>query len=379
MPTSLPPLTEPGAELTPAQQLRYSRHLLLPAVGDLGQRRLLASRVLVVGAGGLGSPILLYLAAAGVGTIGIIDPDLVEVSNLHRQILHGSADVGRPKTTSAAESVGAVNPDVTVVEHQERLTAANAERICAGYDLVLDGTDNFPTRYLVNDVCALLGLPLVWGSILGFEGQASVFWAAHGPQYRDVFPTPPPPGSVPSCATGGVLGVLCGVIGSIMATEAVKLICGAGDTLLGRILFYDALALTFRTISVRPDPDALPITGLVDYEAFCGVLPPAGLVGATELASLVADGTPVLLVDVREPWEHARGAIEGSVLIPLDGITSAGALELIGGHPEVILYCASGARSARAVDELRAAGLTGVRQLDGGILAWQELAARGGR
>jgi len=381
---ALPPLVEPGPDLTPAQQLRYSRHTLLPGIGSIGQRRLGNARVLVVGAGGLGSPILLYLAAAGVGTIGIIDPDLVETSNLHRQILHGTDDVGRAKTTSAAESVAAVNPYVRVVQHHELLTAGNADRICADYDLVLDGTDNFPTRYLVNDICVLQGKPLVWGSILGFEGQASVFWARHGPHYRDVFPVPPPAGSVPSCATGGVLGVLCGVIGSVMATEAVKLICGVGAPLLGRILFYDALAMSFRTITVRRDPLGARVTELIDYESFCGQEPvterdsdgPGNEVSAEDLAAQIAGTEPPLVIDVREPAEHADFAIPGSVLIPLGEITSDAALTRIRAGQDVVLYCRSGARSDRAAADLARAGVSGVRQLRGGILAWWELSDR---
>jgi adenylyltransferase/sulfurtransferase len=269
-----PPLVEPGPQLSPEQVRRYSRHLLLPDVGVLGQRRLRAARVLVVGAGGLGSPALLYLAAAGVGRIGIVDDDVVEVSNLQRQVVHGQADLGRPKVESARDRVLEVNPEVDVVAHRLRLDSSNALELMSGYDLVLDGTDNFATRYLVNDACAILGLPYVWGSIFRFDGQVSVFWAAHGPTYRDLHPDPPPPGSVPSCAEGGVLGVLCGAVGSVMATEAVKLITGAGEPLVGRVLVYDALDMSWRTVTVRRNPAVAPITELVDYVAFCGV-PPA--------------------------------------------------------------------------------------------------------
>lgn len=362
---------EPGPDLTAEQLQRYARHLNLSGIGSTGQRRLLAARVLVVGAGGLGSPVLLYLAAAGVGTIGIVDPDLVDESNLQRQVIHGTSDVGRAKADSAAESIAAINPDVTVVRHRELLDPGNALPICRDYDLVVDGTDNFPTRYLVNDACELLGLPLVWGSILGFEGQASVFWSGRGPTYRDVFPTPPPPGSVPSCADGGVFGAMCGVIGSTMATEAIKLICGTGGGLLGRILVYDALTASFRTVAVRPDPTRPKVTELIDYPAFCG-LRPAGSssIGPTELAGLLAGADPVLLIDVREPAEFLVGALPGSVNIPLDQITSATSLDLIEGADRVVLYCRSGARSAQAVGRLAEAGAGSPVDLDGGYLGW---------
>ena len=274
--TPLPPLVEPADGLSAAEVERYSRHVILPDVGMLGQRRLKNAKVLVVGAGGLGSPALLYLAAAGVGTLGIVDPDVVDESNLQRQVIHGRSDVGRSKARSAQESIAELNPFVTVHRHEVALTAANALEIFAGYDLVLDGTDNFATRYLVNDAAALLGLPYVWGSIFRFEGQASVFWDAapdgRGLSYRDLYPDPPPPGSVPSCAEGGVLGVLCASIGAIMGTEAVKLVLGIGEPLLGRLMVYDALAMTYRTVRVRRDPDVARVTELVDYEQLCGVL-----------------------------------------------------------------------------------------------------------
>src|SRR3954451_21529069 len=270
---SLPPLVEPAGSLTPEEVQRYSRHLIIPEVGMAGQLRLKNARVLVIGAGGLGSPALLYLAAAGVGTLGIVDDDVVEASNLQRQVIHGVSDVGRMKAESARSSIRELNPGVDVVLHQVRLDASNALEIFAGYDLILDGTDNFATRYLVNDAAALLGKPYVWGSILRFDGQVSVFWDAHGPNYRDLYPQAPPPGSVPSCAEGGVLGVLCAQIGSVMANEAVKLITGIGQTLLGRVLIFNALQMSWRELKVRKDPDAEPITRLVDYEAFCGVAP----------------------------------------------------------------------------------------------------------
>src|SRR3954447_2565921 len=305
---SLPPLVEPGPPLDRTEVERYARHLILPDVGPIGQRRLANAKVLVGGAGGLGTPALLYLAAAGVGTIGVVDADVVEVSNLQRQIAHTDADVGRPKVDSARDRIVATNPHVRVRTHTVRLTAENAVEIVAGYDLVLDGADNFPTRYLVDDTCALLGKPDVWGSILGFDGQAGVFWAPHGPTYRELFPVPPAPGTVADCATGGVLGALCATVGSVMATEAVKLVCGIGDPLVGRLLVIDALGATWRTVPVRPDPRRRPVTELADYEAFCGV-PAATGVGAAEeveakvLADLLAarGGTGPLLVDLRAP------------------------------------------------------------------------------
>ena len=268
--SSLPPLVEPAESLTKAEVERYSRHLIIPDVGMIGQKRLKNAKVLVVGAGGLGSPALLYLAAAGVGTLGILDFDVVDESNLQRQVIHGQSDVGKSKAVSAAESVAEINPYVKVILHTDRLDSDNALEIFAAYDLILDGTDNFATRYLVNDACVLLGKPYVWGSIFRFEGQVSLFWAEYGPQYRDLYPEPPPPGMVPSCAEGGVLGVLCASIGSIMVTEAIKLITGIGETLLGRLMVYDALEMTYRTVKIRRDPAGEPITGLIDYDAFCG-------------------------------------------------------------------------------------------------------------
>jgi sulfur-carrier protein adenylyltransferase/sulfurtransferase len=268
----LPPLVEPAAELSKAEVARYSRHLIIPDVGVDGQKRLKNAKVLVVGAGGLGSPALLYLAAAGVGTLGVIDFDVVDESNLQRQVIHGQSDIGRPKGESARDSVREINPFVEVNLHQVRLDSSNVLDIFRDYDLILDGTDNFATRYLVNDACVLLGKPYVWGSIFRFEGQVSVFWAEYGPQYRDLYPEPPPPGMVPSCAEGGVLGVLCASIGSIMVTEGIKLITGIGEPLLGRLMVYDALEMTYRTIRVRRDPTAKPVEELIDYEAFCGVV-----------------------------------------------------------------------------------------------------------
>jgi len=286
-PVTLPPLVEPAESLSKAEVERYSRHLIIPDVGMTGQKRMKNAKVLVVGAGGLGSPALLYLAAAGVGTLGILDFDTVDESNLQRQVIHGQSDIGKSKALSAKESIAEINPYVTVSLHTERLDSGNALEIFEPYDLILDGTDNFATRYLVNDACVLLGKPYVWGSIYRFEGQASVFWAEptggtqDGVQYRDLYPEPPPPGMVPSCAEGGVLGVLCASIGSIMVTEAIKLITGIGETLLGRLMVYDALEMTYRTVRIRKDPAGEPITGLIDYEAFCGSISDEAAVAAS--------------------------------------------------------------------------------------------------
>jgi molybdopterin/thiamine biosynthesis adenylyltransferase/rhodanese-related sulfurtransferase len=398
---SSPPLAALGPELTTAEVERYARHLLLPEIGVEGQRRLKAARVLVVGAGGLGSPALLYLAAAGVGTIGVVDDDVVDASNLQRQVIHGTSDVGRPKTASAADAVAALNPLVTVVPHQTRLDSGNALEIIGDYDLVLDGADNFPTRYLVNDACALLGKPHVWGSIFRFDGQVSVWWAGHGPCYRCVFPHPPPPEVVPSCATGGVLGVLCAAIGSVQVSEAVKLLVGQGDPLVGRLLLHDALRQSWDTLVVRPDPmcpvsgDRPTITELIDYEDFCGMpgaheggeaqvgaatgrdgagRPAVGVVSATELAGRLArrdaGEEEFLLVDVREPNERDIVAIPGADLIPLGEFQSGAALEKVPSGKPVVVMCKSGVRSARAAQLLVQAGRRDVDNLDGGVLAW---------
>ena len=287
----LPPLVAPAEDLTIAEVRRYSRHLIIPDVGKTGQRRLKNARVLCVGAGGLGSPALLYLAAAGVGTLGIIDFDVVDESNLQRQIIHGQSDLGRPKAVSAMESIREINPLVNVILHEERLDSDNAMQIFEPYDLIVDGTDNFATRYLVNDACVLLGKPYVWGSIYRFDGQASVFWAEHGPCYRCLYPEPPPPGMVPSCAEGGVLGVLCGAIGSIQVTEAIKVITGIGEPLVGRLMIYDALEMSYRTVRVRKDPECPvcgknpSITELIDYEEFCGTV--------SEEAAEAAEGSTI--------------------------------------------------------------------------------------
>jgi adenylyltransferase/sulfurtransferase len=373
----LPPLVAPAAELTREEVARYSRHLIIPDVGMDGQKRLKNAKVLVVGAGGLGSPALMYLAAAGVGTLGIVEFDVVDESNLQRQIIHRQADLGRPKAESAREAVAEINPFVKVNLHQVRLEADNVLDVFAGYDLILDGTDNFATRYLVNDAAVLLGKPYVWGSIYRFEGQASVFWAEYGPQYRELYPEPPPPGMVPSCAEGGVLGVLCGSIGSIMVTEAIKLITGIGETLLGRLMVYDALEMTYRTIRIRKDPNAEPINELIDYDAFCGVVSDAAQQAASghtitpsELKEKFDRGDDFLLVDVREPHEYEIVKIEGSVLIPKDRILSGEALAELPQDKPIVLHCKSGARSAEALAALHRAGFNDAVHVGGGVLAW---------
>ncbi|HYN73902.1 MAG TPA: adenylyltransferase/sulfurtransferase MoeZ [Nakamurella sp.] len=380
---TLPPLVEPAESLTKAEVERYSRHLIIPDVGMTGQKRLKNAKVLVVGAGGLGSPALLYLAAAGVGTLGILDFDTVDESNLQRQVIHGQSDVGKPKALSAAESIAEVNPYVTVNLHTERLDSGNALEVFAPYDLILDGTDNFATRYLVNDACVLLGKPYVWGSIYRFEGQASVFWAEptggghEGVQYRDLYPEAPPPGMVPSCAEGGVLGVLCASIGSIMVTEAIKLITGIGETLLGRLMVYDALEMTFRTVRIRKDPAGEPITGLIDYEAFCGTLSDDAAaaasnhtISARDLKAKMDAGEDFLLVDVREQNEYEIVSIPGSVLIPKGDIISGEALASLPQNRPLVLHCKSGARSAEALAVLHKAGFADAVHVGGGVLAW---------
>jgi len=373
-PQVLPPLVEPGPPLSPSDVERYSRHLLIPEVGAVGQRRLRRAKVLVLGAGGLGSPALLYLAAAGVGTIGIVDSDAVERSNLQRQVVHTEQSIGMPKTQSAAEAVARVNPDVHVVRHDVRLSRETVREVFAGYDLVLDGTDNFATRYLVNDACALMHLPYIWGSIFRFEGQISVFWADHGPNYRDLYPVPPPAGSVPSCAEGGVLGVLCASVGSVMATEAVKLICGIGRPLLGRLMIYNALEMSYRTVDVSVDPAAPPITELIDYDEFCGARPIVAddpdAMTAVQLKAHLDAGDDLLLVDVREPGEHELVSIGGDVLIPQRRILSGDALGELPLDRDIVLYCHSGMRSAACLAALRAAGFSRSRHLRGGISAW---------
>ena len=380
---SLPPLVEPAAELSVDEVKRYSRHLIIPEIGMTGQKRLKNARVLVVGAGGLGSPALLYLAAAGVGTLGVIDFDVVEESNLQRQIIHGQSDIGRPKAESAAASVAEVNPFVTVVLHEVHLDSDNAMEIFSQYDLIVDGTDNFATRYLVNDACVLLGKPYVWGSIYRFDGQASVFWAEYGPCYRCLYPEPPPPGMVPSCAEGGVLGVLCASIGSIQVNEAIKLITGVGDSLAGRLMIYDALEMSYRTVRVQKDPEC-PICGknptiteLIDYEAFCGTVSQeaqdaatGSTITAAELKAMQDAGEDIFLVDVREPNEYEIVSIPGSVLIPKDQFLNGSALERLPQDRRIVLHCKSGARSAECLSVVKNAGFADAVHVGGGVLSW---------
>ncbi|GAA1782994.1 adenylyltransferase/sulfurtransferase MoeZ [Pseudarthrobacter sulfonivorans] len=376
---SLKPLVEPAGDLTPAEVERYSRHLIIPEIGAVGQRRLKNAKVLVIGAGGLGSPALLYLAAAGVGTLGIIDDDAVDLSNLQRQVIHGVADVGRPKIESARDAVAALNPLVDVRLHNVRLDASNALDLFADYDLILDGADNFATRYLVNDAAAILGKPYVWGSIFRFDGQVSVFWEKHGPTYRDLYPEAPPAGSVPSCGEGGVFGMLCAAVGSLMVTEAVKLITGVGRSLLGRVALFDALGGSWREIRVSKDPAAEPITELTDYEAFCGITPAVSAdtehtVTAAQLATMLASRKAGLkdfeLVDVRETGEHDIVSIDGSVLIPQGRILAGEAWAELPQDKDIVFHCKAGTRSANVLEAARKAGYQRVSHLDGGILAW---------
>lgn len=373
------PLVDPAADLSPEEVERYSRHLIIPEIGAIGQRRLKNAKVLVIGAGGLGSPALLYLAAAGIGTLGIVDDDDVDLSNLQRQIIHGVADVGRPKIESARDAIAALNPLVDVRRHNVRLDASNALELFAGYDLILDGADNFATRYLVNDAAAILGKPYIWGSIFRFDGQVSVFWEQFGPTYRDLYPEAPPPGSVPSCGEGGVFGMLCAAVGALMVTEAVKLITGVGRSLLGRLALYDALGGTWREIKVTRDPAAARITELTDYEAFCGITPTADAgtehtVTATQLATMLASRKAGLkdfrLVDVREQGEYEIVRIEGSELIPQGRILAGEAWQELPQEAEIVFHCKAGTRSAAVLSAARAAGYERVSHLEGGILAW---------
>ena len=380
---SLPPLVSPADDLTVDEVRRYSRHLIIPDVGKTGQRRLKNAKVLVVGAGGLGSPALLYLAAAGVGTLGVIDFDVVDESNLQRQIIHGQSDIGRPKAVSAMESIREVNPLVNVVLHEERLDSDNAMQIFEPYDLIVNGTDNFATRYLVNDACVLLGKPYVWGSIYRFDGQASVFWAEHGPCYRCLYPEPPPPGMVPSCAEGGVLGVLCASIGSIQVNEAIKLIVGIGEPLVGRLMIYDALDMTYRQVKVRKDPECPvcgknpTITELIDYEEFCGTVSEdaqkaaaGSTITATELKDMLDRDENIFLIDVREPNEYEIVSIPGATLIPKGEFLSGAALEQMPQDKRIVLHCKSGQRSAEVLAVVKDAGFSDAVHVGGGVLAW---------
>jgi adenylyltransferase/sulfurtransferase len=381
--STLPPLVEPAADLTVDEVRRYSRHLIIPEVGMTGQKRLKNAKVLCVGAGGLGSPALLYLAAAGVGTLGVIDFDVVDESNLQRQIIHGQSDIGKLKAESARESINEVNPYVNVQVHTEALTNDNVMELFSGYDLIVDGTDNFATRYMVNDACVLLGKPYVWGSIFRFDGQASVFWAEYGPCYRCLYPDPPPPGMVPSCAEGGVLGVLCASIGSIQVTEAIKLITGIGDSLAGRLMIYDALEMSYRTVRVRKDPECAicgknpTITSLIDYDAFCGTVSAdaaeaasGSTITATDLKNMLDRGDNIFLVDVREPNEYEIVSIPGATLIPKDQFLTGAALEKLPQDKRIVLHCKSGVRSAEALAVVKNAGFADAVHVGGGVIAW---------
>ncbi len=380
---SLPPLVEPAESLSIDEVRRYSRHLIIPDVAMDGQKRLKNAKVLCIGAGGLGSPALMYLAAAGVGTLGIVEFDEVDESNLQRQIIHGQSDVGRSKAESAADSVREINPLITVNVHELRLDSSNVLDLFAQYDLIVDGTDNFATRYLVNDACVLLGKPYVWGSIYRFDGQASVFWAEHGPCYRCLYPEPPPPGMVPSCAEGGVLGVLCASIGAIQVNEAIKLITGIGEPLLGSLMVYDALEMNYRKIKVRKDPNCAvcgehpTVTELIDYEAFCGVVSEeaqqaaaGSTITAKELKELLDSDKPTYLVDVREPAEWEIVKIPGATLIPKDEILRGDALAALPQDKQIIMYCKTGVRSAETLAAVKNAGFSDAVHVQGGVTAW---------
>ena len=383
----MPTITESTAlpELSTDDLSRYSRHLILPEVGMEGQRRLKAARVLCVGTGGLGSPLALYLTAAGIGTLGLVDFDVVDSSNLQRQIIHSTKDIGRKKIDSAEEKLSALNPAINIVKHETMLSSANALEIMKDYDIVADGTDNFPTRYLVNDACVLLGIPNVYGSIFRFEGQASVFATKAGPCYRCLYPEPPPPGLVPSCAEGGVLGILPGLVGVIQATEVIKLILGKGDSLVGRLLLVDALNMRFRELKLRKNPECPvcgtkpTVTALIDYEHFCGIVPETpqeknlknGIPQITvkELKARRDAGEDVFLLDVREPYEFQIAQIGGK-LIPQNDVPQR--LTEIPRDREVVVHCRSGARSQRIAEFLKQSGYTQVVNLAGGILAWSD-------
>lgn len=384
---SLPPLVEPAAELTVEEVRRYSRHIIIPDVGMVGQKRLKNAKVLCVGAGGLGSPTLMYLAAAGVGTLGIVEFDTVDESNLQRQIIHGQSDIGRSKAQSASDSVREINPLVNINIHETRLDNSNVMELFNQYDLIVDGTDNFATRYMVNDACVLLNKPYIWGSIYRFDGQASVFWSEYGPCYRCLYPEPPPPGMVPSCAEGGVLGVLCASIGSIQVNEAIKVLTGIGEPLVGSLMVYDALEMTYRKIKVRKDPncaicsDHPTVTGLIDYEYFCGSVSEEAkdaIVDSTISVRQLEDmlkardrgETDFLLVDVREPNEFDIVRIPGSVLIPKNEFLMGNALEGMPQDKPIVLHCKVGGRSAEVLAVVKGAGFSDAVHVGGGVLAW---------
>ena len=377
-------MVTPGPALTVDEVRRYSRHLIIPDVAMAGQQRLMNAKVLCVGAGGLGSPALMYLAAAGIGTLGIVEFDTVDESNLQRQIIHGQSDIGKSKAQSAKEKISEINPYVNVITHEVRLDVSNVKEIFAQYDIIVDGTDNFATRYLVNDACVLLKKPYVWGSIYRFDGQASVFWAEYGPCYRCLYPEPPPPGMVPSCAEGGVLGVLCATIGSIQTTEAIKVITGVGEPMVGSLMVYDALEMSFRKVKIRKDPKC-PLCGdnptqtelLPDYEAFCGTLSDAAevavkdsTISVSELKSKIDSKEDFYLIDVREPSEFEIVRIPGSHLIPKQGFLDGTVLAGLPQDKPIILHCKSGVRSAECLAILKGAGFSDASHVSGGVIAW---------
>jgi sulfur-carrier protein adenylyltransferase/sulfurtransferase len=375
----------PEVTLSNDEILRYSRHLIMPEVGMAGQLKLKAGKVLMIGTGGLGAPLGLYLAAAGVGKIGIVDFDIVDVTNLQRQVIHGTKDIGRPKLDSAAERMADINPHIEIQKYETRLSSENALELFKDYDVIVDGTDNFPTRYLVNDACVLLDKPNVYGSIFRFEGQATVFHHNGGPCYRCLYPEPPPPGLVPSCAEGGVLGILPALIGSIQATETVKLLIGKGETLSGRLVLYDALNMRFRELKLRRNPEC-PVCGdhptvreLIDYEQFCGIpqqqevtMAESGVpeITVTELKAKLDAGDNLFVLDVREPHEYDIARLEGTTLIPLGQLPSR--VNELNSADDIVVHCRSGVRSAKAVGFLQKAGFQKVKNLKGGILAWSD-------
>jgi sulfur-carrier protein adenylyltransferase/sulfurtransferase len=384
---SVPPLVEPAAQLSVEEVKRYSRHIIIPEVAMAGQKRLKNARILAIGAGGLGSPALLYLAAAGVGTIGIVEFDTVDESNLQRQIIHGQSDIGRSKAESARDSIKEINPLIDVRLHEERLDSSNVMEIFGQYDLIVDGTDNFATRYLVNDAAVLLGKPYVWGSIYRFDGQASVFWAEHGPCYRCLYPEPPPPGMVPSCAEGGVLGVMAGTIGTFQANEAIKLLTGIGESLIGQLVIYDALESSVRKVRIRKDPHCAvcgenpTVTELIDYEAFCGVISDEAAEAAKDSTISVRDlqdklgrrergEEDFLLIDVREPAEFEIVSIPGAVLIPKNEFLMGNALEQLPQDKPIVLHCKVGQRSAEVLAVVKGAGFADATHVGGGVVAW---------
>jgi len=364
--------------LTQEEVSRYSRHLIMPEVGVDGQEKLKAAKVLLIGTGGLGAPVAMYLAAAGVGTIGLVDFDVVDVSNLQRQVIHGTKDIGKKKIDSAEETMRDINPLIKIVKHEVALTSENALAIMCNYDIIADGTDNFPTRFLINDACVMLNKPNVYASIFRFEGQATIFAAEGGPCYRCLYPEPPPPGLVPSCAEGGVLGILPGVVGLIQATEVVKLILGAGEPLIGRLMLYDALAMRFRELKLRKNPECICSTGnvtLIDYDQFCGIQKPepppvVGEISPTEVKTMIETRQDFILIDVREPHEFQIGRIPTSNLIPLGELPKR--IPDLDPAAHYVVHCKMGGRSAKGCDALRAAGFKRVFNMTGGITAWSE-------